>query len=362
MTEPTESSTTHLSYRLTAVFTVRGFHPAGDEAVELVVTPSVTAVLVKNVDAFLEHPDRSNAVANLMLRGLFGGEQPPGTVEERIAAVVGEARAERAKKHGSGPFLVVTAEGQQDVREPKDRREEEDFIVWIDGGDRASVIQAHEAAITAVVNSLILFDDAIAGITKVAESVVYFREDGKPIYARTISMGGATAYVSRTIPEGAPAAIQRLFELAAGAEDLSTVLSLLRRSFELEAEDRFQAFLGAWLALEIFVGKTFARYEEAMLGDNLGDATSKAARRYWSRIKEVMKDKYRFADRFAAIAFKLDPDHADEDLVAASRIKDLRDGIVHRGDRVAPRDLPLEDTRRLARKYILLHVETARAR
>lgn len=362
MTEPMGLPTTPVSYRLTSVFTVRGLHREGEGEVRFIDKPPVSAVLVKSADAYLKHSDRSNAVANLMLRGLFSDEMPSGTVDERITAFVEEARTERRKKHGEGPFLVVTAEGDQVVPEPKAHREEDEFIVWIDGGDRSSVIQAHDPAITAVVNSLILFDDAIAGIGKVAESVVYFRSDGKPIYARTLSMGGATAYVSHALPETAPAEIRSLFDSVSGAEDLSSVLGLLRRSFELESQDRFQAFLAAWLALEIFVGKTFAAYEQRMLADNRGDTGSKAAGRYWNRIKEVMKDKYRFADRFAAIAFQLDPEQADEDLVTASRIKGLRDGIVHYGDRVAPRELPLETTRKLTRKYVLLHVAARRTR
>jgi hypothetical protein len=362
MTPPNEGPKVHVNYRLFAAFTVRGFHPAGDEEITLIDRPPLRAILVRNPDSYLEQPDRSNAVANLMLRGLLGGKVPSGTPEERIAAFVEEARVERRKRQGDVPYLAISVEGEKDVPEPKAQREEDGFIVWIDGGDRAGIMQAHDAAITAVVNGLILYDDAIAGIAKVAESVVYIRSDGKPIYSRTLSMGGATAYVSRPVPAEAPNEIQSLFDSVLGSDDLSSVLNMLRRSFELESEDRFQAFLASWLALEIFVGKTFGRYEEAMLADGRGDPASKAARRYWNRIKEVMKDKYRFADRFAAIAFQLDPDQADGDLAAASQIKDLRDGIVHRGDRVEPRDLPLEATRRLARKYVLLHLAASRPR
>lgn len=361
MTQPAEPSAVGVHYRLIAAFTVRGLHPDGGGEVTLVDRPPLRATLVGNPDSYLEHPDASNALANLMLRGLFGGETPEGTPEERIAAFVTEARLERQKRHGSTPYLVITVDGQKDVPGPKAQREEESFVVWIDGGDRQGVLQAHEAAITSTVNSLILYDETIAGITKVAESVIYFRLDGKPIYARTVSMGGASAYVSRTPPPDATAEIQSLFDSVSSSEGLSTVLNLLRRSFELESEDRFQAFLAAWLALEVFVGKTFGRYEGLMLPDSSLNSTSKAARRYWGRIKEVMKDKYRFSDRFAAIAFQLDPDRADDDLASASQVKDLRDGIVHRGDRVEPRDLPLEATRRLARKYVLLHLAADRS-
>lgn len=353
---PSREERGRMQYRLTAAFRIHGLLPSEADQVLLDEGPFQVR-LVHGCDAYLYHSDRSNAIAGLMLRGLFGGPQPSGEPAERIAALVEEATAERKKRFGQGPFLVITADGTTEIGPPRASREEDDFIVWIDGGNSLEVQEKHGRSINAVISALVIYDERVGGISKVAESVTYFRADGKAIYARTLSMGGATAYVSSPVPDDVAQTVRAFYDAVIGMTDLDTPWRLLRRAYEVEAEDRFQAFWSAWLALEMFINKTFASYEAKLLASNGQGAETAASNRYWSRIRTVMKDKYALADKFAAIALDLDPDSADTDLRNFAAAKEIRDAIAHRGESRQPRDLPLESTRSLARKYLRLHLE-----
>lgn len=354
-----ESERKKLGYRLTAVLSIHGLLPTIPDQV-LIEGDGFSVRLVTDPDPYLQDADRSNAVAHLMLRGLFGGPTPEGTPAERVAAFVMEAREARERRFGKGPFLVVTVDGTTQVAPPRVSREEDDFVVWIDGGNRAEILETHSAAINAVISALVIYDDRVGGIAKVVESVTYFRDDGKPIYARSITMGGATAYVSSPVPPDVAQSVRAVYDAVTENTDLDSPWRLLRRAYEAESDDRFQAFWSAWLALEMFINKTFASYETRLLGMNGAGAETRASSRYWTRIRAVMKDKYGLADKFAAIALILDPQSADADLHTLETVKATRDAIAHRGENRQPKDLPLELTRNLARKYLRLHLGTGR--
>jgi len=214
--------------------------------------------------------------------------------------MVQKAHETRRREFGEGPFIVIKVEGDAPVGKPRAERESEDFIVWLDGGSKKAIQAEHRHRVTAALNSVILYDERVEGIRIVADSVTYFRDDGKPIYARTSTVRG-TLSVSRPIRDDAAAIIQ---------------------------------------------GPIGSHAEERFLLRIKGVMKTK---------KRVMKAKYGIAGKFAAIAAQLDPNNADDDLQVVEQVKKQRDGISH-GESFVEAQLPLERIRSLARKYLLLHI------
>jgi hypothetical protein len=106
----------------------------------------------------------------------------------------------------------------------------------------------------------------------------------------------------------------------------------------------------------MFVNIVFGAYEERFFKGVLEEGHPEVQRRYLERIREVMKDKYRLADKFAAVSFQLSPDTADEDLKTVLQVKEIRDELFH-GEPVNEAILPVKPIRDLGSKYLRLHTE-----
>jgi hypothetical protein len=108
--------------------------------------------------------------------------------------------------------------------------------------------------------------------------------------------------------------------------------------------------------LEIFVNKVFKQYNTAFFDSVLDEGHPEVQRKYLGRVRDVMKDKYRLADKFAAISSLLAPSTADKDLQAFVEAKKLRDELFH-GQTVDEKNLPVERVRDLVSRYVRLHIK-----
>jgi hypothetical protein len=155
-------------------------------------------------------------------------------------------------------------------------------------------------------------------------------------------------------------AIGELYRLLSADTILQRVQRLIRSSFETE-DDPLRSFLAAWLAFEIFVNMVFGTYEAFFFNSLLEEGHLEIQRKYLTRIREVMKDKYRLADKFAAVSYQLSPGTGDEDLKTGLQVKKVRDELFH-GESVDEGSLPVKPIRDLACKYLRLHFERGIAR
>jgi hypothetical protein len=83
--------------------------------------------------------------------------------------------------------------------------------------------------------------------------------------------------------------------------DIERVIRLINESLSPD-QDRMRRFLSAWMALEVFVNKTFDSYRRRLWQVFSNGLTPTVQRRYLDRIHQVMEDKYRLSDRFVLIA------------------------------------------------------------
>lgn len=136
---------------------------------------------------------------------------------------------------------------------------------------------------------------------------------------------------------------------------LERVSSLFVQSMDLEYDD-FRRFILGWSALEILINKVFRDYERAFVDELVSGASVHGASRYFTRITEVMKDKYTLVDKFSVIAAVLAGESSDADIENFKRIKKIRDNLFH-GQDAPETPLPKAELQALLNKYFRSHLD-----
>jgi hypothetical protein len=310
----------------------------------------VLALLTTNPDPYLLQGDRSLAIAEALLNSWLGPEKI-GKFPEWLGETVARIQQKRKEQFGAGPYLVVQSDSDQEVTLGQ-HRELDDFVVCFDAIDKDAVRVRAAPTLDRLLSSLLIVVNRIVGYDKVADSVVLLREDGKMVFSFSPRVSG-DLIVSTSVATETYEAFPKLYDQLSDRKGLNRVVRLLAASLE-QYQDRFRAFLAAWMAIEIFVNKVFSQYEQSVFS-SLTDGTSGARNRYFGRMRTVMKDKYGLADRFALIASELSPDTADEDLKSFQKAKEARDELSH-GQEVEDSKLPVEAARLLVKRYLIAHL------
>jgi hypothetical protein len=318
--------------------------------------PEVTATLTTNPDPYFLHIDKSAALAAQLLKGVFAPDTE-GTLQERLAAEIEDARARRLKTGGTGVFLVF--EGKTDIpaSEFKHRRDIDEFAVCLDVISKSEIREKFRQPVQCVMAALGLSlpMNADRRIEQTGD-VVYLvdPENGKPIYTFSFQGGFARASVASPLTHGIIGESAALVSKIAANPKLTRPVSLLITSLDNGTEE-LQAFIGAWSALEIFVNATFkATYETRWFGI-MEEGAPGSAKPIFERLKNVMSDKYRLADKFLVIASVLDSAAAADDAAEFDRLKKFRDNLLHALD-VPSSPLPTESVQKLILKYMKLHL------
>jgi hypothetical protein len=177
---------------------------------------------------------------------------------------------------------------------------------------------------------------------------------GKIYHSITPTAGSVSPMVSSLVSDTVLEATRTLVAAALGRSSLHGSLRLFVQSLEPD-NDRLRSFLAAWNSIEIFVNKTFADYEAALMAKIKEGGDSPGLDRYLSRIVEVMKPRYRLADKFALLAHSLDSNAVETDLQDFTEIKAIRDRLIH-GEDIPDSELPLHKAQELLRRYLEIHL------
>ena len=318
--------------------------------------PLVTATLSTNPHQYFLHIDQSAALAAQLLKGVFAPD-PGGTLQERLAAEIEDVKARRIKTAGSGVFLVF--EGDTDIPTPefKHRRDTDEFAVCLDAISKVEIRDKFRQPIQCVMTALELTLPAHADrrIEKIGD-VVYLLdpENGKPIYTFNFQGGFARASVATPLTHSVIEESAALAPKIAANMKIARPVSLLITSLDDDTE-KLQAFIAAWSAVEIFVNATFKATYEADWFAIMEDGAPSSAKPIFERLKDVMSDKYRLADKFLVIAAVLDSGAAAEDAAEFVRLKKFRDSLLHALE-MPSSPLPTESVQKLMMKYMKLHL------
>lgn len=332
--------------------------PNDSSEIELFRSDQCRFVLTREPDSLLAVVDRGRAVGSLMLRGLVGQR---GTTDFSTAleSKTDEIKSKRRKKAGTQAILILEASGTVEATLQEPSREHEDFIVMFDAIDKEAVRRSHRPDIEAMKTALAFESEVPSRFATLAEGVYLHHSTGKIIYSVTFSISSEGSF-STGLTSDVTNRISQRYDLLQRVHDMDSVQRLFAQMADFET-DRLKAFISGWVALEIFVAKSFKIYEEVFLSPltNAGQPTLRE--RFLGRVKDVMKDKYRLTDKFLAIAAVLFPGAADatvqDDFKKFSSLKELRNAIFH-GEEFSERDLPVHELAALLRKYMLAYVQT----
>lgn len=343
--------------RYIEIYKLRGvLEVIGSERLELVSDGHCRVYLTGQAPDETEHLRRRHACGIMLANSLTGEVRRPGaTPRQRFEAALSRVRAP-AGLEGDGLILVVDC--LVDVPDPTSRHIVElgDLAIGlglIDEEDlqkRALVVRS--IALTAL--ALAGFEQPIGGGLLIgAFTLASDAPDERPIYVVNPSVNATITVQQRLMPEQALEAAEFARALLALPSNLVNVPRLLAPSQETGG-DRLRCFLAAWAGLEIFTSAAFKPYEADFMGAVRAAVPSGTAPLV-RRLQDVMSDKYRLADRFTIIAGALSPEDADADISLFRVLKKARDDFAHSMSS-EPEALPLEETQRLLRKYLRLHL------
>lgn len=328
----------------------------GDDPLALIDQPGRRAVLSKLGGEAELHLRRRNACGVMMASSLMGGGSPGQTARDRFDIAFAGRGAQLAPV-GDGTLLVIDCEKEVPDFELQHVVDLGDFAISLDsqaGGLLSDTVRSvRNSALTALVLS------AAEGVAHDGKSlgtadIVYDVSGHQPVYIVVPQASLTITSKSPLLADQATEAAKLARALDNAPKNLRHVPRLLAQSHEARLQP-LSAFISAWAGLEILIVATFDQYE-ASLAEALNGALPASAVGIADRMRSVMKDKYRLADKFSIMASELDPANADQDLVSFMNLKKVRDAFFHTLS-TSPDELPGEATRRLLRKYLTLHLD-----
>jgi len=313
----------------------------------------ITVLLTNDINRHCLKLDTGLACANLLLRGMFGGEKLQD-LPIAIDAEVTKIQEERASKKKTGTHAVIIVKGNAELNiNQKLHRETDQFRICFDAIDKESLQKLHKDKIHSIVSSLSMSTIPEYHAERETSGIYFIDEKDKPLYSFTMQGGRARVITSRPINDVEENEIAKIIGLSVNNQQLKTPFRLFTQSLEF-TQDELRSFISAWTALEIFTNKVFSSYEEKFIGNISDDHGTHGVNQFLTRIKDVMKDKYRLSDKFALIASFLS-DEIEKDMELFKSMKNLRDDISH-GKEFNEEALPVENARKLVAKYLKSHM------
>lgn len=303
------------------------------------------------------------AIDAMILRGF--SDQPAGELEAAVAAATDEIIAERERKRRVG-WTVLVLEAQGDVEASVDEARSGDcgeFIVCFDAVDEEAVRQDHRADEDAMKLALALDTSPPGSFTALSSGVYLTTDEGKAIYSLSYRAYAEVVLVTRLREETLGRILAR-YQRLRHRGGLERVQRLFVQMSDVRTDrlDRLRPFLWGWAALEILIAKAFKLYEEEFLAPLTKADHPTLRERFLKRVRDVMKDKYRLADKFDVVSAVLFPNAPDSEVQDDGdkfrRLKGIRDSVYH-GDDVSEWDLPVSELAELLRKYVLGYMEAA---
>lgn len=324
-----------------------------DQPIILVNSERVSVVLTRDPDSLLSRVDEAAAVGRVILGNVLGNRDS-SEFSAGLAAEIAEIRSERKQKYGTSTVLLAQLHGDVNAEIEGPHNEFDTFVMAFDAIDKESLIQRHQADVEAIKIAVAIESKDLSRFAKIAEGVILFPEAGKPIYSISFHMSGDVSVLTPATPEMAERISARYLSLNR-ENDLGSVGRLFSQMAEYDS-DRLKAFLSGWAALEILIAKSFKEYEQSFLSAFTDSGQADLRDRFLSRIKDVMKDKYRLTDKFIAVTAVLFPNISDEvareKYATFCRLKRVRDSILH-GESFSEKGLPIEELGKLIREYVV---------
>ncbi|WP_146206924.1 hypothetical protein [Chromohalobacter israelensis] len=286
-----------------------------------------------------------------LLIGAFAGVPQHGSFEARLQEQT-EALKSDIERKGS-TFLLIRRTGSIKEWESRSENEIEGYILRLNGSPAKSIRTQSAELYSSVVTALFVASAEDVSLVRLLDEVAFQKDNGTVILAKTIEGSGSIS-VSTELTKFQEQTFLDCWKAIYSDETVSRVQKLLVAAIETR-KDPLRAFMSASAGLEIFVNKVFPDLEQSLFDTVQTELIPSGHTGYIQRIKAVMSDKYRLADKFSLISSLLAPESVDEDIVLFRSVKAARDEVAH-GRAARDTDLPVHKAVSLLKKYLQLYV------
>lgn len=345
-----------MRYTFLSAHCVQGIaHPVGEPDVVLFDdrAKGIRVLLTSDAVPHLHLLNRHLALLSMMLRAMIGTPLA-GDFPDLLTGEIAKVEHQRREATANDPVVVVEITGQVEAKVPANARDVQDFVLCFDAFDKKALKTRLQSEISAVLTALRLGTGEPLEFRLLADGSYLVADDGRVVHSASAEAGGVGMYVSRRLSEGQRAHIATDMALALKAGAIERVMRLHAQSLN-KATDNYRAFVAAWSALEILIGKLFPVYHRLLAEELRAVNQSPGLHAYLDRVASVMGDKYNLADKFAVLTVYLDDARGEDEVRIFRELKRVRDALSH-GEDVEEAALPTKDVQRLFDKYLRNHL------
>lgn len=339
-----------MKYEYVFAAEVRGLMGGTDDIIKVINIPDAQATITysNNRNLIPEDIDLRAALGTQMLGRLVG----KAAADHELMHMVRATRQRRQTEAQTEMLVLLKITGDIEDFELQHFREETGYIFSLGESPTKYIKKLHQNCVQSLLIALNLTSTTPVWTRNLIESVLFYRNDGKPIFCYELE-GRATAFTAspfnQIMAEETSATTERLLRQSS----LKTVFRLLRQSMDLNS-DNLLSFLSAWTALEILVRKIISEYADSTPNEPMTKQSSTNNQAAGEK-PAATPSKFTLTNQFAAISRTLCMPDAEEDMKTFTSAKKTRDKFVH-GEDVQIKLLPSESTRNLVSKYLRLHL------
>lgn len=338
-----------LPYKYFVCYEVEGLTMPADKEPEILLESSregFSASIFSDPKYFPTDPLRSEAIREVVFFGL-SGETSELSREELIEHSI-------AKKISGHPdlrkcYLSFIFDGSVTVPWTEKEADYGNYDVGFMDLPYAQLDKKHKKVIDGIISAISITLENYQGHNKIYKTCVLYR-DNRPLHPLHFNI---TTKLTSIMPltEADLETIKQRSRKLIKHQDLNTSSGLLSKSLSNE-NDRLLSFIAAWNGLEIFIQKTYKKFEDKIYEEKI-EGKNSASKDFIDQLRKISQNKLKLNDKFTILAALKDLSEADRSLF--DEIKQVRDNFVH-GREVPIESLPLEDTSRLLRKILSLQL------
>jgi hypothetical protein len=242
-----------------------------------------------------------------------------------------ETKQEKVRRYGpNATFLVLEASHEEEAASVGEifQSDKCGFCLVMANGFRDQVETRHKTFLEQSQSFLSFAMPSVVGLQDAGSCIMADHPSGKRVYVMT-SSGSGLLTLSAPIPEEGPELFTTLFKHSVELMDFQTVFRLLAGSTS-NRRDNLRAFLFAFTALEVFVGKFSNQYGTQLDGLTEKDHSPKI-HAHLERLRREEKEHV-LSYKFARVASYLALDSLDEIIDEFDRTNRYRNDIVHGND------------------------------
>jgi hypothetical protein len=309
----------------------------------------VTARLTLDPNTALAAVDRGAALAYLMFRAAFQGNNFGPDILAAVETEVAERASERRERFPNAVFLLLEALGQVTSTPTEVARDLKEAVFAFDAIDKAAIQTAHQPLVSAALAAMALNHDASADIIRLSEGVELKLPDGRPLYSLSIRGGPAKVIAARPATVATAEAFQRAVRTLLHDEHLASPTRLWVDAVR-STNNRLEAFILAWAALEMLIRKFTVDCEDGEWLTRVPEGARASAAALHQAFVASEHQFYSLADRTKVFALLFGIADGVELAAELIRVKNAyREPLYHRGV-IQEAALPVDTLIALARR------------